>query len=185
MTAPGSPYIAVLDTCVLAPMPLCDTLLRLAEDPAVYVPRWSADILRELRSTLVRMGYTSAQAERRATAMNSAFEEATVKGYEKLVGSMTNDVKDRHVLAAAVRCGAHAIVTANTRDFRPDAVKPYAINVLTPDDFLVCLFHLHGDLLVAKLATQAEVRGVSIAQLFDRLERNAPECISLLRRRTM
>lgn len=60
MIAPGNHFIAVLDTCVLAPMPLCDTLLRLAEDPAFYIPRWTDDILRELRSTLWRMGYTEA-----------------------------------------------------------------------------------------------------------------------------
>lgn len=108
MIAPSNQYIAVLDTCVLAPMPLCDTLLRLAEDPAFYIPKWSNDILRELRSTLQRMGYTTAQAERRIVAMETTFEDANVTGYECLVGSMTNDPKDRHVLAAAVRCGAHA-----------------------------------------------------------------------------
>lgn len=73
MTAQANHYVAVLDTCVLAPMPLCDTLLRLAEDPAFYIPKWSADIMRELRSTLRRMGYTPAQAERRIVAMESAF----------------------------------------------------------------------------------------------------------------
>lgn len=67
-------YIAILDTCVLAPMPLCDTLLRLAEDPTFYLPKWSADIMRELRSTLQQMGYTPAQAERRIAAMESALE---------------------------------------------------------------------------------------------------------------
>jgi len=40
MIAQRNQYIAVLDTCVLAPMPLCDTLLRLAEDPAFYLPKW-------------------------------------------------------------------------------------------------------------------------------------------------
>lgn len=48
MIAQSNQYIAVLDTCVLAAMPLCDTLLRLAEDPAFYIPKWSADIVREL-----------------------------------------------------------------------------------------------------------------------------------------
>lgn len=67
-----------------------------------YIPKWSADIMRELRSTLQRMGYTPAQAERRIVAMESAFEDASVTGYECLVGAMTNDPKDRHVLAAAV-----------------------------------------------------------------------------------
>ena len=95
MVAQGNQYIAVLDTCVLAPMPLCDTLLRRAEDPAFYIPKWSDDILRELRSTLQRMGYTPAQADRRITAMESAFEDANVPGYERLTASMTNDPKDR------------------------------------------------------------------------------------------
>jgi hypothetical protein len=31
--AQDNEYAAVLDACVLVPMPLCDTLLRLAEDP--------------------------------------------------------------------------------------------------------------------------------------------------------
>lgn len=56
------------------------------------------------------MGYTPAQAERRIVAMESAFEDSSVTGYECLEGAMTNDPKDRHVLAAAVRCGAHAII---------------------------------------------------------------------------
>src|SRR5450756_825857 len=115
MIAPGNQYIAVLDTCVLAPMPLCDTLLRLAEDPALYIPKWSGDILRELRSTLQRMGYTTTPPGRRITAMESAFEDASVAGYEYLAASMRNNPKDRHVLAAAVRCGAHAIITNNVR----------------------------------------------------------------------
>jgi hypothetical protein len=36
MIAQTNAFVVVLDTCVLTPMPLCDTLLRLAEeDPAL------------------------------------------------------------------------------------------------------------------------------------------------------
>jgi hypothetical protein len=84
---------------------------------AFYIPKWSHDILRELRSTLERMGYTTAQADRRIVAMESAFEGANVTGYESLVGAMTNDPKDRHVLAAAVGCGPHAIITHKREAF--------------------------------------------------------------------
>lgn len=69
--------------------------------------------------------------------MQAAFEDALVEGYEHLASAMTNHPKDRHVLAAAVRCGAHAVVTLNVKDFRPEAVRPCGIEVLTPDDFLV------------------------------------------------
>lgn len=181
MIAPGNQYIAVLDTCVLAPMPLCDTLLRLAEDPAFYIPKWSDDILRELRSTLLRMGYTPAQADRRITAMENAFEDANVSDYGSLSVSMTNDHKDRHVLAAAVRCGAHAIITDNLRHFPPASVRPYDVDVLTPDAFLVHQFHLNRELLAEKLTAQAAARGVALKSLLDRLQGRAPNCIKLLR----
>jgi len=181
MMALNNQYIAVLDTCVLAPMPLCDTLLRLAEEPAFYIPRWTDDILRELHSTLVRMGYAEAQAVRRITAMETAFEDAKVTGYERLVASMTNHAKDRHVLAGAVRCGAHAIITDNVRHFPPASVKPYDIAVLTSDDFLVDQFHLNGELLVEKLTAQASARGIALDEFFGRLHRHAPNCVKLLR----
>lgn len=105
MLSTTNQYIVLLDACVLAPMPLCDLLLRLAEEPAFFIPRWSADILQELSSTLRKFGYSDQQAERRLIAMRSAFEDAEVTGYECLKGAMTNHPKDRHVLAAAVRCG--------------------------------------------------------------------------------
>jgi predicted nucleic acid-binding protein len=181
MIAQSSQYIAVLDTCVLAPMPLCDTLLRMAEHPAFYIPKWSADILSELRSTLRRMGYTPAQVDRRVTAMETAFADAKVTGYERLIASMTNDAKDRHVLAAAVRTGAHAIVTENVKHFPPECVTPYNVEVLTPDSFLVHHFHLNRDLVVAKLARQADARGVAFDALLQRLERHAPNSVKLLR----
>ena len=175
MLAPGNQYIVVLDTCVLAPMPLCDTLLRLAEDPALYIPKWSDDILRELRSTLQRMGYTLAQVDRRITAMETAFEEARVTGYECLVTSITNDPKDRHVLAAAVRCGAHAIVTDNVKHFPPESVKAYDIDVVTPDEFLVSQFHLSQELLLGKLQNQASARNISLGELLAALGKRAPK----------
>jgi predicted nucleic acid-binding protein len=181
MIAQSNQYIAVLDTCVLAPMPLCDTLLRLAEDPAFYIPKWSADILRELRSTLQRMDYTPAQAERRIVAMEASFEDASVTGYERLVGAMTNHPKDRHILAAAVRCGAHAIITHNGKHFRPESARPYDLDILTPDDFLLHQYHFNAELLTEKLARQAVARKISLDALLDRLQRSAPNCVKLLR----
>lgn len=34
-------YRVILDACVLNPMPLADMLLRMAEAPRLYLPRWS------------------------------------------------------------------------------------------------------------------------------------------------
>jgi len=96
-------YVSVLDTCVLAPMPVADTLLRLADEPAsFYSPRWSQDILKELRTTLHKFGFTATQIAHRIEQMEGAFPDAAVDGYEHLIGSMKNNSKDRHVLAAAL-----------------------------------------------------------------------------------
>ena len=182
MLAPGDRLVAVLDTCVLAPMPLCDTLLRLAEEPAFYTPKWSSDILRELRSTLQRMGYTLAQADRRIAAMTGAFEDVRVEDYEPLIEAMTNHPKDRHVLAAAVRCEAQVIVTFNVKDFGSDSVKPHGLDVLTPDAFLVNQMRFGPDAILEKLKAQATARGVALDELLWRLERSVPAAVRILRR---
>jgi len=48
----SSDLVAVLDTCVLFPASLRDTLLRLAETPRQYTPKWSGRILEELTRNL-------------------------------------------------------------------------------------------------------------------------------------
>jgi predicted nucleic acid-binding protein len=161
-------------------MPLCDTLLRLAEHPAFYMPRWSAGILEELRRVLLRMHYSDAQAERRITAMQTAFEEACVAGYADLIASMSNDKKDRHVLAAAVRTGAHAILTENVKHFPSESVESYNIDVLPPDEFLAHQFHLNRELLEEKLRSQAKARVIPYDDLVHRLARWAPSLPELL-----
>ena len=45
-------YSAVLDACVLVPAALNDLLLRLAEEPAMYRPLWSEQILTEMTTAL-------------------------------------------------------------------------------------------------------------------------------------
>jgi hypothetical protein len=44
--------LVVLDACVLANFSLCDTLLRLAEAPRLFEPKWSEEIIRETTRTL-------------------------------------------------------------------------------------------------------------------------------------
>jgi predicted nucleic acid-binding protein len=95
-------FPAFLDTCVLYPAYLCDTLLRLAEVSA-YRPLWSTQVLDELRRNLVERGLPPDRVDRRITQMTRSFPDAMVTGYESLIDGMSNDPKDRHVLAAAVR----------------------------------------------------------------------------------
>ncbi len=60
------------------------------------------------------------------------------------------------------------------KDFPAESVKPYNIDVLTPDQFLVHQFHLNGDLLEGKLRGQATARGIPYAALVHRLAKWAP-----------
>ncbi|MEY9211770.1 PIN domain-containing protein [Thermobifida halotolerans] len=129
-------FPAFLDTCVLYPAYLCDTLLRLASAGA-YRPLWSQHVLDELGRNVVERGIAPDRVGRRITHMDRAFPDAMVRGYETLIDGMDNDPKDRHVLAAAVRAGAEVIVTFNTRDFPDTALKPYDITAAHPDDFLL------------------------------------------------
>lgn len=64
---------------------------------------------------------------------------------------------------------------------QPESAKPYDLDVLTPDDFLVHQFHFNDELLMEKLAAQSAARGIAIDALLDRLERWAPNAIRLLR----
>lgn len=57
-------FPAFLDTCVLYPAYLCDTLLRLAESDA-YRPLWSDDVLNELQRNLVERGIAPASVDHR------------------------------------------------------------------------------------------------------------------------
>lgn len=54
---------------------------------------------------------------------------------------MTNDEKDRHVLAAAVAADSDLIVTFDLDDFPAQACEPLRVEATHPDDFLL---DLHG-----------------------------------------
>jgi len=98
---PDNEYTVLLDACVLVPMPLCETLLRLAEEPALYRPLWSESILQEVGNALERMKYNSKQVKRRLDAMRSTFPEAFVPLPNDLIQALTciPDPKDRHVFS--------------------------------------------------------------------------------------
>ena len=73
----------------------------------------------------------------RAATDGCACPGAKVTGYEALIDNLQlPDPDDRHVLAAAIRCGADAIITFNQKDFPDSALAPYGIDVLHPDDFI-------------------------------------------------
>jgi predicted nucleic acid-binding protein len=123
------PFAVVLDACVLYPLPLRDTLLRIAQQN-LYTPRWSERILDEVARNLVSdRRATPEQARKLVDVMQRAFEDAEVPGaaIASLEPSMLNEPADRHVLAAAVASDAEAIVTSNMRHFPAAACEPFGM----------------------------------------------------------
>jgi hypothetical protein len=82
---------------------------------------------------LVEHQITDEQAARIEHEMRAAFEEAEVDQAEftRLEPAMTNDEKDRHVLAAAVAADSELIVTFDTADFPPQACEPLGVEAKT------------------------------------------------------
>lgn len=148
---------AVLDACVMVPIALNDTLLRLAERD-LYRPLWSERILDEARRALLRVhaDMDPGRIDARFRSMNAAFDDSCVMGWESLVdGLRLPDPDDRHVVAAALRGGAELIVTANLKDFPDDALDPLGLHALSPDEFLLDQFDLDPVGTMALIAEQA------------------------------
>lgn len=138
--APGD-IVAVLDACVLLPASLRDTLLRLAETPRLYIPKWSDQIWMEVTRNLESRRKLSREKIAHLTEqVQFHFPEAQVEGYEKFTALMTNDPKDRHVAAAAARSKAQVIVTSNLKDFPPSSLAEWKIEARHPDEFLMDLY---------------------------------------------
>lgn len=148
------PFPAFLDTCVLYPAYLCDTLLRLAEASA-YRPLWSAEVLTELRRNLIERDIPAERVDRRIAHMTRSFPDAIVTGYESLIDGMANDPKDRHVLAATVRANAEVLVTFNMSDSPEPALKPYDVIAIHPDEFLLDQLDLYPGVTLEVLRQQA------------------------------
>jgi len=174
----GTPLV-VLDACVLANFSLCDTLLRLAEPPRLFEPKWSEDIIRETTRTLeLKLGWPRPLIAHLEAELRAHFSEAWISGYESLIPRMANDEKDRHVLAAAVHGEAPLIVTANLRHFKPEHLEPYGVRALHPQSFLVEIFREEQALVMTKLEEQAADRGRSLRQLLNILSSTVPEFVA-------
>lgn len=167
-------YTVVLDACVLVPMPLCDTLLRLAEEPASYRPLWSEQILLEVGDVLEKkLKRTAFQRQQRLQSMRSAFPDSEVDVPSDLAEAITciPDPNDRHVVAAAISGSADAIVTFNMRHFPPECIRRYGLSCQTPDQFLVRQFHLAPELTLEKLDSQAAALGKERSFITQRLQK--------------
>ncbi len=140
-----SQFTVVFDACVLYPATLRNILLQLATT-GLFRARWSDSIHEEWTRNLAqnRQDISLKKLEHLRDLINKAVPDCLVTGFEPLIENLElPDTNDRHVLAAAIRCHAAIIVTANLRDFPDNLLKPFGVRAQHPDDFIASLIDLN------------------------------------------
>lgn len=147
---------------------------------------WSRRILNETRENLLANATIAEQDQAgkadqildrvtEAIYVSGAGAEVPEAEIAAIEDQMVNDPKDRHVLAAAIACGADTVVTTNAKDFPPSATMPHGVTVRSPDEFLVSLLEPDTrDAALAALRNHAEFHGWSVTELLNLLGRTGP-----------
>jgi hypothetical protein len=140
-------YTALLDACVLYPQSLRDLLLSLA-GTGLFLARWTERINEEwVEKLLLKNPARRLQVLRTLKLVNESIEDCLITGYEHLIESVVlPDPDDRHVVAAALVGGVDVIVTYNLTDFPADVLSQLELEAQHPDDFLVSMIGVGGDL---------------------------------------
>lgn len=168
-------FPVILDACVLANQRVTDLLLRLAETPRLYLPFWSKRILDETDRTLKeQLGWPEDLVAHRREQITTHFPEALVEGFEPIEACVTNDPKDRHVLAAAIRGKCEVIVTFNLKDFPAESLEPWQIEAHHPSKFLASLYSINQGLVVQRLHEIGANLGKPIQQVIEQLAEPVP-----------
>lgn len=137
---------------------------------------WTDDILDEVFRNILtnRPDLATEKLARTRSLMNGAIRDVRVDGYQALVSSLDlPDPDDRHVLAAAVQCGAQSIVTHNLEDFPAEKLEPYGVEAIPPDEFVLDLLDLApGAVLRVLNEQQASLRNPprTLEELIETLE---------------
>jgi len=170
------PPVAVYDACVLYPFHLRNILIQCAAERLVDA-RWTDVIHYEWIRNLVANTKTLSfdQVDKTRRLMNAVVPDAMVLGYEQHIPTIDlPDMDDRHVVAAAIAAGASLIITWNVRDFPAKELAKYKIKKQTPDSFLMDIYAVVPDLLVAatsKARQNLRISGISAAEFIGALER--------------
>jgi hypothetical protein len=139
-------YTAVLDSSVLVPGFLSNLLLWLAETE-LFQAKWTEDIHVEwMRGRSKRYGHNADVLQARRNIIDEKFPHSLVTDYQSLISSLSlPDLNDRHVLAAAITCGANVIVTSNLKHFPAATLAPFNLIVADQDDFIFDQLAQHSD----------------------------------------
>ena len=127
------------------------------------------------------------QLERTRDLMNRSVLDSLVSGYEQFTPVVKlPDENDRHVVAAAIRCGASAVVTCNTKDFPASELEKYDLEAIRPDDFIIQQSHLsEAKVIQSASKVRARLRNpeYSVEEYLLTLEKQTlPKTVALLRK---
>jgi hypothetical protein len=139
-------FTVLLDANVLAPALTRNLLLSLAE-AEFFRPRWSARIMEETERAIagICLGHGRPDPEGDAAkargAMELAFDDATVTGFEHVERGLHDDADlpdadDAHVIAAAIKTGASLTVTDNLKDFPVSVLTTFGLEAKSANAFL-------------------------------------------------
>jgi predicted nucleic acid-binding protein len=179
-------FPVILDSCVLYPMYLRDTLLSAAE-VELYQAHWSQEILDgAFRNLIANQQITSEQATRLEQQIKRAFPDAMIEVTERLLPCMDNNPGDHHVLAAALIAKAQVIVTNNLRHFPDTSLSQFRVTAQGADEFLTYLYDLFPGSMMKVLETQASrlrKPSLRVVDLLNLLEKSVPVFVSRFRAR--
>lgn len=179
-------YTAVLDACVLFSRLQRDVLLSLAHAD-LYTARWTQEIEHEWASSLVEKYPDAAdKIPRLVEHMREAIPDCLIVDYAPLITSIQlPDERDRHVLAAAIRGNADAIVSLNTKDFPASVLATFDIEIQTPDQFVLNQIMLNPPkalMAIKKMRERWERPSMLAADMVDLFEkRQLPQTAAHLR----
>ena len=174
-------FHVLIDACVLANHGVCDLLLRLAERPRLFVPHWSSEILKEVERThRDKLGWPGHLVKLFQREVVASFPEAEVVGHERLIPSLANDEKDRHVLAAAIGGGCAIILNFILKHFVQEHRREHGIRAVHPDDYLVTLYELEPKQVITVLGEIAGRRSMETEEVLLRFGTVIPKFSSLV-----
>ena len=130
-------FVVVYDACVLYPAPVRDLLMEIAISDLVQA-KWTERIHQEWMTSLLKdRPEIKERIKQTRRLMDTTIPDALVTHYESLIDDITlPDPGDRHVLAAAIKCDAQMIVTANLKDFPQDYLATHGMEAVHPDQFI-------------------------------------------------
>lgn len=151
-------YTAFIDACTLVSVWRRNLLLTLAEAEFFRV-RWSEKVLEETERAITRLmderdiADSKTRAAQSVASMRAAFPEALVEDFGLFEATSYGlpDRNDEHVLAAAIKTQAQALVTENLSDFPASVLAPLAIEARSADDFIADTIALEEGRAVAAI----------------------------------